>query len=94
MSGEKLKRQILDLKEELQVKEDVKNLIIRQVEKRAEQAEGRLSKIQNNIQKRIDTLEGYRNTNLHSLYAERFLVVKELRELAVLLKEGLVGEEQ
>jgi len=80
MSGEKLKRQILDLKEELQVKEDVKNLIIRQVEKRAEQAEGRLSKIQNNIQKRIDTLEGYRNTNLHSLYAERLAFTRKCDE--------------
>jgi len=51
MSVEKLKRQIQELKQELQVKEDVKNLIIRQVEKRAESAEKQIADLKEKLDK-------------------------------------------
>lgn len=80
MSVEKLKRQIQELKEELQVKEDVKNLIIHQVEKRAEQAEGRLKASRKLCQQRKQK----QKPHLDKYGGEATIPIDEI--LAVLLK--------
>lgn len=100
MSVEKLKKTISELMADVRINNDtIANLktqlkvadeVIAGLPNAIEFAklEGRLSAIQKHILKRIDDIEGYRKTKFHSLYEERLLVLKELRELAVLLKEG------